>query len=33
MFKRLIAAARIAMPILVLVATALAGEAGQRWMP
>jgi len=33
MFKRLVAAARIAMPILVLVALALAGEAGQRWFP
>ena len=32
MFKRLVAVARIAMPILVLVALALAGEAGQRWL-
>jgi len=31
MFKRLVAAARIVMPILILVALALAGEAGQRW--
>jgi hypothetical protein len=33
MFSRLSAVIRIAMPILILVATALAGEAGQRWMP
>ena len=33
MFKRLVAAVRIAMPMLILVAMALAGEAGQRWMP
>jgi hypothetical protein len=31
MFSRLVAAARIAMPILILAAMALAGEAGQRW--
>jgi hypothetical protein len=31
MFSRLVKIARIAMPILVLVATALAAEAGQRW--
>ena len=33
MFKRLVAAVRIATPILILVAMAIAGEAGQRWMP
>jgi hypothetical protein len=33
MFRRLVVAFKIAMPILVLVATALAGEAGQRWKP
>jgi hypothetical protein len=31
MFHRLAAAVRVAMPILILMATALAGEAGQRW--
>jgi hypothetical protein len=31
MFSRLVAAARIAMPVLILTAMALAGEAGQRW--
>jgi hypothetical protein len=31
MFSRLTTAARIAMPVLILIATALAGEAGQRW--
>jgi hypothetical protein len=31
MFSRLVAAARIVMPILILAAMALAGEAGQRW--
>jgi hypothetical protein len=31
MFSRLIVGARIAMPVLILVAMALAGEAGQRW--
>jgi hypothetical protein len=33
MFSRLTTAARIAMPVLILIATALAGEAGQRWLP
>jgi len=31
MLRRTVAAARIAMPVLVLAAIALAGEAGQRW--
>jgi hypothetical protein len=31
MFTRIVAVARIAMPILILTAMALAGEAGQRW--
>jgi hypothetical protein len=31
MLRRLVTAARIAMPVLVLLAIALAGEAGQRW--
>ena len=31
MFRRMVAAARIATPILILIAMALAGEAGQRW--
>jgi hypothetical protein len=31
MFSRLVKIVRIAMPILILVATALAAEAGQRW--
>jgi hypothetical protein len=33
MFRCFGAAARIATPILILIALALAGEAGQRWMP
>ncbi len=31
MLPRIAAAVRIAMPVLILVAMALAGEAGQRW--
>jgi hypothetical protein len=31
MFSRLIAAARIVMPILIFTAMALAAEAGMRW--
>jgi len=31
MFTRIVAIARIVMPILILTAMALAGEAGQRW--
>jgi hypothetical protein len=31
MFTRFVAVARIAMPILILSAMALAGEAGMRW--
>jgi hypothetical protein len=31
MFSRLVAAARIVLPVLILTAMALAGEAGQRW--
>jgi hypothetical protein len=31
MFSRLVAVARIVMPVLILTAMALAGEAGQRW--
>jgi hypothetical protein len=33
MFDRLVAVVRITLPVLILVALALAGEAGQRWMP
>jgi hypothetical protein len=31
MFTRIVDIARIVMPILILTAMALAGEAGQRW--
>jgi hypothetical protein len=31
MFNRLVAVGRIVMPLLILTALALAGEAGQRW--
>jgi hypothetical protein len=31
MLPRIAAAVRIAMPVIILVAMALAGEAGQRW--
>jgi hypothetical protein len=31
MFSRLVAVGRILMPLLILTALALAGEAGQRW--
>jgi hypothetical protein len=33
MFQRVVAAVRVMLPILILVALALAGEAGQRWIP
>jgi hypothetical protein len=33
MFDRVVAVARVMLPVLILVAMALAGEAGQRWMP
>jgi hypothetical protein len=31
MFKRLVTTARIAIPVLILAAMALASEAGMRW--